>query len=259
MTEHEQGTKRRFVGVALPVTSRIRKVVEGTRFEHAAFSLYELPKSARVQRNAREDEQLRRLILLTLATDSVCVDVGANTGAILSAMIKAAPNGRHYAFEPVPMLALSLAAKYPTAEVRCEAASDVAGTANFSHVPERESRSGLSETLDLEVPEVVNEIAVPTVRLDDVIERTPALLKIDVEGAELKVLRGARRLMEQCPIIAIEHQFGGAFVAARSVAVWDELTSANYRLFDLDGLELSQEEFLEVVRRRLRWNFIAHK
>ncbi len=56
----------------------------------------------------------------------------------------------------------------------------------------------------------------PVVRLDDQIEGSIDLLKIDVEGYELHVLRGARRLLETRPHLQIEVHpgpivdFGGA-------------------------------------------------
>jgi len=46
--------------------------------------------------------------------------------------------------------------------------------------------------------------ATPLVRLDDQIEGTIDLLKIDVEGYELHVLRGAKRLLETKPHLQIE-------------------------------------------------------
>jgi hypothetical protein len=58
--------------------------------------------------------------------------------------------------------------------------------------------------------------ACPLVRLDDQIEGAIDLLKIDVEGYELHVLRGAKRLLESRPHLQIEvhpgpiSDFGGS-------------------------------------------------
>ena len=49
------------------------------------------------------------------------------------------------------------------------------------------------------------EVEVPVVRLDDLFaDRAPDLLKIDVEGYEVEVIRGASNLMKKRPKLAIE-------------------------------------------------------
>ena len=56
------------------------------------------------------------------------------------------------------------------------------------------------------------EVSIKGVRLDDFFENIhPDLLKIDVEGAELSVLKGAEAILQQvCPSILVEiHSFSG--------------------------------------------------
>ena len=45
---------------------------------------------------------------------------------------------------------------------------------------------------------------VPLRRLDDVVHEQVSMLKVDVEGDELHVLRGARRLLESRPLLVVE-------------------------------------------------------
>jgi FkbM family methyltransferase len=62
-----------------------------------------------------------------------------------------------------------------------------------------------------ETPVNVEEITVDMVRLDDVLPPgyDLRLIKIDVEGAELEVLRGAIGIVERCrPYIIFEHGNG---------------------------------------------------
>lgn len=88
------------------------------------------------------------------------------------------------------------------------------------------------------------------VRLDDVIDARISFLKIDVEGAELFVLRGAQRtLRESRPVILFEagditHAFGYP-----QQAVFDFLSGFGYRFFSggYRGLAMEpRERFTEV-------------
>ena len=55
-----------------------------------------------------------------------------------------------------------------------------------------------------------NQISVATARLDDILDtpeyqnRTPRLIKIDIEGFELIALRGAPKTLERCPMLVTE-------------------------------------------------------
>jgi FkbM family methyltransferase len=64
-----------------------------------------------------------------------------------------------------------------------------------------------------------DRIEVPVVRLDDFVEAndigTLAYLKLDVEGHELEVLRGAARLLEDNRVYGLAFQFGGANIDSR--------------------------------------------
>jgi hypothetical protein len=54
--------------------------------------------------NARYDCQTNYIISKLLKPNSNSIDVGAHRGDILINMIKAAPEGKHFAFEPLPDL-----------------------------------------------------------------------------------------------------------------------------------------------------------
>src|SRR4051812_31574313 len=65
------------------------------------------------RRNALDDEHLSLAIGFSLPVDAVCVDVGANVGAVLEMLTRLAPQGRHVAFEPLPELADDLRRRFP--------------------------------------------------------------------------------------------------------------------------------------------------
>ena len=148
-------------------------------------------------------EVMRRV----LRRDSSCVDVGAHNGNILRTMLDLSPRGTHFAFEPLPHLAARLRVAFPTVRVHEVALSDYAGQASFIHVANDAAYSGLRPRIYDRPDPVLQQIAVTVTRLDDVIppEQALAFVKIDVEGGEFHVLRGAIETIRRCrPIVVFE-------------------------------------------------------
>ncbi len=137
------------------------------------------------------DSIVRRLVA---RTDN-CVDVGCHLGSMLSLFCRLAPEGRHVAFEALPHKARWLRAKFPDVEIHQLALSDAEGEAVFHY---NRSRSGFSGLKRHGQPgDSVETLWVKTKRLDDVLNGGPRVhfLKVDVEGCELSVLRGAERIL----------------------------------------------------------------
>ena len=134
------------------------------------------------------------------------VDVGANLGyySILASRL-VGPSGRVVALEPnsenCRLLLSSLRLdKIANVELIPVAADTATGWAYYStHVG---SNGGLIDDGDLlRHPGVV----VPTFRLDDLVDGPVGLLKMDTEGAEGRVVKGAMRLIERDrPVITTE-------------------------------------------------------
>lgn len=222
---------------------------------------------AEVMRRDQSDfQQMRRLLAFTLGADDNCIDVGAHRGAVLAEMVRAAPAGRHLAFEPIPGLCELLMRSFPSVEVRQAALSDHSGVSQFAHVRgSAEGWSGLryrplptGEQADVENIEVELEV------LDDVLEPgyRPRLIKVDVEGAEQQVLRGAIvTLRRHRPIVIFEHGSGSAETYDTGPAdiyalLCDEV---GYRIFDLDGNgPYSLDEFKRTFHSGERVNFVSH-
>lgn len=207
------------------------------------------------RRNFKDDQSLHLFIRLTLAQNSRAVDVGANVGTILEQIVRAAPAGQHIAYEPVPFLADDLSSKYPTVDVRRKATSDEVGEASFTIVPGAHSRSGLQAMNDA----TGELITVEVTTLDSDIKEKVDFLKIDVEGAELETLRGARRILHDYrPFVAFEHGHGlKPADLPHNRAIFDELSSAGLRICDMDGVALDRQAFEAVYLSGDRWNFLA--
>lgn len=143
------------------------------------------------------------IVLRSLAEPRrIVVDVGANYGLYSYGLLG---NGRTVeAFEPVPAVCAALAAFGSRLHAHCVALSDHAGEATL-YVPYiRETlepgNSSMTQSYDR------NEtMVVPLRTLDSFDFRGVTVLKVDVEGQELAVLRGAEAtIMRERPILCVE-------------------------------------------------------
>jgi FkbM family methyltransferase len=222
--------------------------------------------AATMQRDQTDFLSMRRLLAFSLGPDANCIDIGAHRGAVLAEMVRVAPQGHHIAFEPIPALAELLRGQFSGVEVHQAALSDAPGRSDFAHVRgDAEGWSGLRfRPLPTGEEADVEQITVPLEVLDEVLDPDyrPAVIKIDVEGAEEGVLRGGlATLRRHHPILIFEHGSGSAETydtrpADVHALLVDELS---YRIFDLDGNgPYSLAEFEHTFYTGARVNFVAH-
>lgn len=217
---------------------------------------------AHIRADIRDTELLVALMEEVLERDSDCLDVGAHAGSVLGEMARIAPRGRHVAWEPLPDFAARLREAFPGVEVRQAALSDESGESDFAHVPAEPSWSGLVAR-PTPTGGRVETITVRTERLDDALPACvrPAFVKIDVEGAEERVLRGAlETLRRHRPVIAFEHGVGSADHYGTTPGAIHRLLAGElgYRLFGLDGDgPYDERRFGEIFTTGERVNFAA--
>jgi FkbM family methyltransferase len=212
--------------------------------------------------DARDQRMLTALIASVVREGSNTVDVGANVGNVLRQLVTAAPKGRHYAIEPIPNLARALRANFPMVEVHEVALSNRPGEADFEQVVAQPALSGFRVLESRKRGVEVQTLRVETRRLDDIVPDGTAIafIKIDVEGAVLQVLEGARRVITQSrPHIVFE--FGGPWEGYGTTC--DDIHQLvvvrhGLALYGLDG---SGPYDLRTFIRRLEacdlWNFVA--
>jgi FkbM family methyltransferase len=174
---------------------------------------YALPRRLTpAQRQGRRYDELTISVMRAiLERDSVCVDVGASSGALLQQMCALAPAGKHHAFEPLPTMAAELQARFPAVQVHAVALADTNGESEFVHVVSNPAYSGLRVRRYDRPDERLETITVPTRRLDDVLpaDAPVSFMKIDVEGGEYGVLAGGLGTLRRCkPVVAFEHGGG---------------------------------------------------
>lgn len=166
-------------------------------------------------KNQKMDRMTYKIIREHLTTHSNCIDVGCHKGEVLEWFLQFAPDGQHIGFEPIPQLFERLKTQF--SHTSCVfynyALSDEDGETEFVYVPEAPAYSGLKER-DYDGKQV-NPQKIPVVikRLDNlVLANTPvSLIKIDVEGGELGVLKGATELLKRDkPLVIFEHGKGAS-------------------------------------------------
>lgn len=187
----------------------LKSAVKRSPLHSIARSLYEawLPAEQRTlcRKNQAYDRQTVAVMERVVKPGSCCVDVGAHEGAVLQHMVRLAPYGHHYAFEPLPDFAARLRACFHTVDVVECAVSHIAGESTFVHVVDAPGYSGLRERI-YDRPNPQREtITVKVVRIDDVVDRPVDFIKIDIEGGEYHAMLGAQRLFAvHRPVVVFE-------------------------------------------------------
>jgi FkbM family methyltransferase len=253
----------------------IKRWLAGTPLDAPARALYRalvVGPAPHETLNELYDAQTVAVMARVLARGSNCIDVGCHRGAILDDVLRFAPDGMHFAFEPLPDLFALLGAKYanvPTVRLHELALSDAPGETTFQHVVTNPAYSGLKRRRYDRPNEQVVEITVKVARLDDVLPSgfDIRLVKIDVEGAELQVLRGGTGMLCRCrPFVVLEHGLGASdYYGTRPEQVFDLLSDCGLRVSLMnDWLEhesakaLARAAFAEEFDTGRNFYYLAH-
>jgi FkbM family methyltransferase len=142
----------------------------------------------------------------------VAYDVGANRGFLFAQIASlVGPTGRAVGFEPNPALLTALrrtAASTPWMTLEEVGLSDTAGVADL-HIGASHEKSSLGDWLRDHDGEHTRRVPVTLRRIDDLVAQglpRPDVVKVDVEGNELRVFRGAREVLDRAdaPILLYE-------------------------------------------------------
>jgi FkbM family methyltransferase len=203
-----------------------------------------------------------------LRRGDVAVDVGAHVGRHTIPMAKrVSPSGRVLAFEPLPQCREALAgslARLPShvgsvVAVFPHALSDFRGEADLLVVENALGYSGLRRR-DYDFSTDVHTIRVPVTTLDAALD-TASLryLKIDAEGGELDVLRGAVHCLDRFrPLVSFE--FGMNSCAPYGVAPLDMARfwhDRGYAVYAITGDSLDADAFALSARAQRIWDYVA--
>lgn len=221
-------------------------------------------------KNLQYDRLTKVILKDTLKTDSNCIDVGCHKGEILELMLQYAPNGTHFGFEPIPYLFNNLKFNYAgKAEIFPYALSDKSGKTSFNFVKNAPAYSGIKKRkYDVKVPDI-EEIEVELKTIDEIIptDKKIDFIKIDVEGGEFGVLKGAKALLlRDLPTILFESGKGASeFYGTtpqdlhRFITQEIGLKIFTFKGFTKKGNSITEEQFVNYFEMNTEYGFVAAK
>jgi FkbM family methyltransferase len=141
--------------------------------------------------NTEYEKDYEKALLTQIKETDVIFDIGANRGLFTKKFLELTPKGKVFAFEPVPasqQILFRLKTLYNNLVIY-----PVAVGSTKCIMPMRIGKDNLNATSSLQINKGEDDLMVDVETLDDIIEETqsvPNVLKIDVEGFELEVLKG---------------------------------------------------------------------
>lgn len=177
----------------------------------------------------------QQLMNLLVKPGMVAYDIGANAGFYTLALARLVGSGGAVcAFEPLAGNAANILEhlrlnRCSNATLYQVAVSDQNGLSAF-HVAQSNSMGYLGGAGEYWVPTVAIDALIETAKLP-----VPDIVKMDVEGAESKVLNGARKLLGMRKTIWIIALHG----ADQRKEIGRILTDYGYRIYRLDGSEIA--------------------
>ena len=170
---------------------------------------------------------------------TLVIDVGAQVGT--PELSNSFPDAHHVLIEPVAECLPALqqfAAQLKSVEILQAAVSDRAGTTHLSVTPSRQYSS-----IEAQLGDESRLVVVVTV--DSLLDRRrdddPLLLKVDVDGIELKVVQGAQAALAGDCIVVVEATLGDE--SPRFNRVVQYLSDFGFDVYDIIDLMYRRSDF----------------
>ncbi len=215
--------------------------------------------------NLHNDILLKKIIQKVIQPTDSAIDIGAHKGEILDLFCYYAPNGKHFAFEPIPYFYDKLRRQFKNVAIYPFALSNETGEKDFFWIKNHPAYSGLNKRKFSENTST-EKITVQVKQLQEIIPTTTRIkfIKIDVEGAEILVLKGAENILKiNKPYIVFEFGLGGSdYYQTTADDMYEYLSGMQYKLYSFDNFlahsaPYTKETFNKVYQDNSVYNFIA--
>ncbi len=189
------------------------------------------------------------------------VDIGANIGyfSVLAASL-VGRNGRVIAFEAMPstydLLAKNVLVNWigPFTTAESLAVHSTSGRMRFFAHKHLHGNSGFADVMHDGSLHDTDEIEVDAMSLDEYLSRNPGrpdVIKVDVEGAELQVFKGARETLRANPDVVVMCEWSREQILAAAddpAELVEEFRSQRFKAYRIDtGLQpMGYEDLLDV-------------
>lgn len=182
------------------------------------------------------------LMQQVLPAARVVFDVGANVGDWVREALAINAGAEYHCFEPSPATYRTLVGNPLPSNVKTNnfGLSDEETTASLLVFGDNAGTNSLYRREGIDI-EQVREESIRLTTLDTYCEERGIarvdFVKLDVEGHEFSVLRGARRMLSEGSINAVQFEYGGTNIDARVFIkdIWDYVRATNpgYSFFKL--------------------------
>lgn len=250
----------------------MKQFILGSTLGRLAMSIrdkFEIMKAvltkAEIVGSITNDQMATLLVTKLCSSNKTFIDVGAHIGSIISEVAYHDSTIKICAVEAIPDKVLKLRRKFPSVELHECAVGDSEGNISFYINTKKSGYSSLGKPIKEQESDTV-EITVSLKKLDSLISYNDIdIIKIDVEGAELGVLRGSENIITtNNPVIMFESgpQQDNKLGYTKE-DMWEFLTDHNYDILipnrvAHNGPGLSKEGFIEShVYPRRTTNYIA--
>ncbi len=221
-------------------------------------------------KNQQYDLLTRRIIKKHLNSKSNCIDIGMHKGEIFKLFLNNAPEGFHFGFEPIPDLYKQLQKKYE-ANKNCSlfqiALSNEKKTTPFNYVISNPAYSGIKKRKYDRKNEKDISIEVEADLLDNIVPQNIPIhfIKIDVEGGEMNVLEGGKKLLAaHHPLIVFECGIGASdLYGTTPEKLFSFFAGLNYQILLMNDFiknkqPLSSADFSDQFYQNKNYYFVAH-